>query len=125
MKKLIDLMEAFGATFLPKNKFKFPLTMISSGMPIGISYNAGVSAQLKSAVMLAGLNSCGVTTITENYKSRDHTENMLLKNRKSIKIKNRRKKIIKIFGKRNLYPIKINVPNDPSSAAFFFSTSLT
>jgi 3-phosphoshikimate 1-carboxyvinyltransferase len=124
MKKLIDLMEAFGATFLPKNKFKFPLTMISSGMPIGISYNAGVSAQLKSAVMLAGLNSCGVTTITENYKSRDHTENMLLKNRKSIKIKNRRKKIIKIFGKRNLYPIKINVPNDPSSAAFFSALAL-
>ena len=48
MKKLINLMTEFGATFYPKNKFNFPLKMISTEMPIGISYNAGVSAQLKS-----------------------------------------------------------------------------
>ena len=53
MSKLINLMSKFGAFFLPKKKFKFPLKLISSNMPIGINYNAGVSAQLKSAVMLA------------------------------------------------------------------------
>ena len=57
MKKLIEIMSEFGAEFLPKNKFNFPLKLISTEMPIGINYKAGVSAQLKSAVILAGLNS--------------------------------------------------------------------
>ena len=69
MKKLINLMTEFGAFFFPKNKFKFPLKIISSEMPIGINYNAGISAQLKSAVILAGLNSFGNTNIVENEKS--------------------------------------------------------
>ena len=63
MKKLIDLMSEFGTTFLPENKTTFPLTLISSPIPIGIEYKAGVSAQLKSAVMLAGLNANGVTNV--------------------------------------------------------------
>ena len=66
MKKLIKLMSNFGASFFPVNKHKFPLKVISSQMPIGINYEAGVSAQLKSAVILAGLNSNGNTKITEN-----------------------------------------------------------
>jgi 3-phosphoshikimate 1-carboxyvinyltransferase len=74
-------MSKFGATFLPKNKFNFPLKMISTEMPVGINYAAGVSAQLKSAVILAGLNSYGYTKIIEQKRSRDHTENMLLKNK--------------------------------------------
>ena len=47
MKKLINLMSEFGASFLPKNKFNFPLKMTSSNLPVGINYKAGVSAQLK------------------------------------------------------------------------------
>ena len=124
MKELIKLMSNFGAFFLPKHKFKFPLKIISSEMPIGINYKAGVSAQLKSAVILAGLNSYGDTEIIERYKSRDHTENMLIKNSRSIKIKNRGKKIISVFGKKNLKPININVPGDPSSASFFTALTL-
>ncbi len=123
MKKLIELMSEFGAEFLPKNKFNFPLKIISTEMPIGINYKAGVSAQLKSAVMLAGLNSFGTTEIIEKEKSRDHTENMLSKNSQTIKIKKRGKKLIKIFGKKYLNPLNINIPGDPSSAAFF--TALT
>ena len=57
MKNLIELMKKFGANFYPKNKFFFPLKIISSEMPIGINYKAGISAQLKSAVIFAGLNS--------------------------------------------------------------------
>jgi 3-phosphoshikimate 1-carboxyvinyltransferase len=124
MKSLINLMVKFGANFLPKNKFNFPLKLISSEMPIGINYNAGVSAQLKSAVILAGLNSYGNTIITETNKSRNHTENMLLKNAQAIKIKDKLKRKINIFGKKFLNPIKINVPNDPSSAAFFSALTL-
>ncbi len=124
MKKLIDLMREFGAFFLPKTRFNFPLKLISSEMPVGVNYNAGVSAQLKSAVLLAGLNSYGTTIINETQKSRDHTENMLLKNNHVIKIKNKKKKTIEISGKKYLDPIKIEVPNDPSSAAFFTALTL-
>ena len=124
MKKLIALMSEFGAFFIPKNRSKFPLKLISSEIPIGVKYKAGVSAQLKSAVILAGLNSFGTTEIIEKDKSRDHTENMLIQNSKVIKIFNGLKKLIKINGKRNLSPIKINVPGDPSSAAFFTALTL-
>ena len=87
MKKLIKLMSEFGAEFFPKKKFNFPLKLISTEMPIGINYNAGISAQLKSAVILAGLNSYGTTKILEEKESRNHTENMLIKNPQVIKLK--------------------------------------
>ena len=124
MKKLILLMSEFGASFFPKNKFNFPLKMHSSNFPIGIKYKAGVSAQLKSAVILAGLNSYGETEIYENNFSRNHTENMLLKNSKVIKIKGHKKKVIKVQGKKYLRSMSINVPGDPSSAAFFTALTL-
>ena len=123
MKKLIELMSQFGAEFIPKNKFSFPLKLISTEMPVGINYKAGVSAQLKSSVILAGLNSYGNTEIIEEDNSRDHTEKMLLKNSNVIKIIKGKKKLIQIFGKKYLNPININIPGDPSSAAFF--TALT
>ena len=125
MKKLINLMSKFGVIFLPRNKYNFPLKMISSQLPVGIKYKAGVSAQLKSAVMLAGLNSNGITTIEEQVSSRDHTENLLMKNLSVIKIKKvGSKKIIKILGKRKLSKMNINVSGDPSSAAFFTTLTL-
>ena len=88
MKELIDQMSKFGSFFLPHNKFNFPLKLKSSSIPIGINYYSGVSAQLKSAVMLAALNSYGETNIFEQNKSRDHTENLLKDNKQTIKIKN-------------------------------------
>ena len=124
MKKLIFLMSEFGASFFPKTKFKFPLKIISSEMPIGINYKAGVSAQLKSAVIFAGMNSYGNTKIIENKKSRNHTENMLLHNTDVIKVKKGKTNIIEIFGRKNLKKLKINVPGDPSSAAFFSALTL-
>ena len=124
MKKLILIMNKFGAYFLPKNKFNFPIKLISSKIPIAINYKAGVSAQLKSAVILAGLNSYGTTNILEESKSRDHTEKMLLQNNNLIKIKSQKKKLIKIIGRKYLNQLKINVPNDPSSAAFFIGLTL-
>ncbi len=124
MKKLINIMSEFGALFLPKNKFNFPLKIISSELPVGINYKAGISAQLKSAVLLAGLNSYGSTKIEEQEKSRDHTENMLLNNSRVIKIKNNKKKLIIINGRKKLKPLNINVPGDPSSAAFFSALTL-
>ena len=92
MKKLIDLMSEFGATFLPKNRDRLPLKLISTNLPIGINYNAGISAQLKSAVIFAGLNSYGDTKIIENQRSRDHTENILKKSNEAIKVHDNKKK---------------------------------
>ena len=126
MGKLINLMNEFGVTFLPKNKYNFPLTLVSSEIPIGIEYKAGVSAQLKSAAIIAGLNANGVTNIIEEKESRNHTENILLKSSNVLKIKKNIKKQnhIKIFGKNFLNPLKINVGGDPSSAAFFTALTL-
>ena len=124
MKKLIFLMSKFGATFLPKNKFKFPLKFISSEMPVGINYRSDVSAQLKSAVIFAGLNSYGNTKIYESKKSRNHTENMLRNNKNTIKTKDGTTNFILISGKKELKQIKIKVPGDPSSAAFFTALTL-
>ncbi|MDC0418241.1 3-phosphoshikimate 1-carboxyvinyltransferase [Pelagibacteraceae bacterium] len=126
MGRLISLMSEFGATFLPENKSNFPITLISSEIPIGIEYKAGVSAQLKSAVILAGLNANGVTNITEEKESRNHTENLLLRTSKILKIKKNKKKqnLIKIYGKGYLNALKINVGGDPSSAAFFTALTL-
>ncbi len=123
MSKLINILSEFGATFIPKNKAFPPFEIISSEMPVGINYKAGVSAQLKSACILAALNSYGFTNITENRKnrSRDHTENILLKNSDVLKIK---KNLIKIEGKKFLEPIKIKIPSDPSSSAFFTAITL-
>ncbi len=124
MKKLIDLMNQFGAEFHPKNKFTFPLKIISSNYPVGINYQSGTSAQLKSAVILAGLNSYGETIINEKNYSRDHTEKMLSANKKTIKIVTTQKKSITVIGKNYLNKFKIRVPGDPSSAAFFTALTL-
>ena len=126
MGKLIDLVSGFGATFLPKKKTNFPLTLISSEIPVGIKYKAEISAQLKSAVLLGGLNANGVTNVIEKKQSRNHTENILLQSPNILKIKKNDKgqNHIKIYGKNYLNPLKINVGGDPSSAAFFTALTL-
>ena len=77
MKELFKLASSYGAVFFPRKKNSFPIKFTSSKFPIGIDYKAGESAQLKSAAILAGLNSFGKTTIYEKIISRDHTENLL------------------------------------------------
>ena len=124
MKKLINLMTKFGAFFLPKKKYNFPLKMLSSEIPIGIDYESGVSAQLKSAVIFAGLNSFGLTNIIENKTSRNHTENLLMQNKKILKISKGKLKKIQINGRKSLKPINVNIGGDPSSAAFFTALTL-
>ena len=123
MSKLIALLSEFGAEVFPKNTIHLPFKLRSSNFPVGIKYIAGSSAQLKSAAILAALNSYGTTTVLEKYKTRDHTENLLTKNSKSILFKNK-KDIIKISGKKTLDPFNIKIPSDPSSAAFYAAICL-
>ena len=75
-------------------------------------------------MILAALNSYGDSIIEETVSSRDHTENLLKKNIKAIKIKKGRRKIIKIYGKKKLSNFKIKINGDPSSAAFFTTLTL-
>ena len=124
MKKVIRAMENFGVTFFPKNKFKLPLTLLSSEIPLGFKFKNGISSQIKSAVMLGALNSFGKTQIIESIKSRDHTEKILLNNSRVIKLKKGKKNIININGKENLKPLNLIIPSDPSTASFYAALCL-
>ena len=75
-------------------------------------------------MIFAGLNSYGNTEIIEVERSRNHTENMLIKNKQAIKVIDNKKRIIEVFGKNHLNPIGLSVPGDPSSAAFFVALTL-
>ena len=83
------------------------------------------SAQIKSGVLLASLNTKGETKITENKVTRDHTEIMLESFGANIKINNEEgKKILKITGQQELFSKNIDVPNDLSSSSFFIVAAL-
>ena len=83
------------------------------------------SAQIKSGLLLAALNTKGETIISESKITRDHTEIMLKSFGANIKItKTDNEKIIKIIGKKELLPKNIDVPNDLSSSAFFIVSAL-
>ena len=124
MYKIMKTMERFGVQFFPKNKFNLPLTLVSSEMPVGFNFEAGISSQIKSAVMLASINSFGKTLIVEKTKSRDHTERMLSHNKNAIKIKKGKTNLIEIIGKESIKPVNISVPGDPSSASFYATLCL-
>ena len=112
-------LEKFGAKF--KSKYgKLPLSIKGANKPNPIFYNEKKgSAQCKSAVMLAALNTYGETVIKAK-KSRDHTELMFkyLKLPISIK-KNKSYDLIKIKGKNKIPPLNYRIPSDISSSAFF------
>ena len=83
------------------------------------------SAQIKSGLLLASLNTTGETNITENRITRDHTETMLEAFDANIEVKkNNNEKLIRIIGKKELKSKNIDVPNDLSSSAFFIVSAL-
>ena len=117
--RIIKPLKKFGANF--KSNFgKLPITIKGTNNPNPIFYNETKgSAQIKSSVMLASLNTNGVTTIKAK-KSRNHSE-LLFKNLK-LPIKVQRKKnydLIKIKGKKKIPPLNYKIPSDMSSCAFF------
>ncbi len=124
MYKILKAMEKFGANFLPKNKFKLPITLISSAVPTGFNFQNDISSQIKSAVILGALNSLGKTQIIERIKSRDHTEKILKHNVKTISIKKGENNLIEINGRESLKPFNLSVPSDPSSASFYAALCL-
>ena len=119
MKRVIAPLSQMGAEIL-SNDFKAPLTII--GKPLqAINYVSPIaSAQVKSCILLAGLSAQGVTSVTEPYVSRDHTEIMLKYLGANITTEGTKVSI----QKSNLAPKSIHIAGDISSAAFFMATAL-
>ena len=113
-------LEKFGARFSYKTKNKLPLSILGTETPTPINYteNRG-SAQCKSSVMLAALNTSGETFIKAK-KSRNHTELLFKYLNIPIKIKKTKKfDYIKTKGKKEFRSFNYKIPSDISSSAFF------
>ena len=117
--RVIKPLEKFGAKFV-SNQGKLPIKILGSNYAKPIKYfeNKG-SAQCKSAVMFAALNTSG-ETIIKAKKSRDHSELLFKYLRLPIKvIKKKNYDIIKVRGKNKIPILNYKIPSDISSAAFF------
>jgi 3-phosphoshikimate 1-carboxyvinyltransferase len=94
---------------------------------VPIEYRLPVaSAQVKSAVLLAALNTAGVTTVIEPVPTRDHSERMLkgFGADLTVEVASDGTRVIRLRGEADLKPQRIEVPGDPSSAAFFIVAAL-
>jgi len=123
--RVIEPLKKFGVNFYPKNKKTLPLYIRGTDFLRPIKYyESKGSAQVKSCVMLAALNTPGTTKIVA-HKSRDHTE-ILFKNLKiPIKIKKTKKlSFIEIERKNNIKSFNYNISSDISSSAFFIVLTL-
>jgi 3-phosphoshikimate 1-carboxyvinyltransferase len=119
MKRVITPLEQMGAKFIHSD-YKLPLEIQGSKLN-GINYNSPLaSAQVKSCILLAGLNATGETIFTEPYKSRNHTELMFEYMGADIKINNNTVSV----KKSQLNPMDITICGDISSAAFFIVGAL-
>ena len=121
MKRVIAPLSLFGAAFLAREGGRLPLAIAGNGAAAPVRYTVPVaSAQVKSAVLLAGLNTAGVTTVIEPVPTRDHTERMLrgFGADLSVEIAADGARTISLVGQPQLKPCRVVVPADPSSAAF-------
>ena len=120
MDRVVEPLSEFGAYFSTNYDCKLPIHVIGSNEPIPINHILKIpSAQVKSAILLAGLNVKGTTSITENEATRDHTEKMLESFGANIKVKRKGlSKIISVSGFSKITTSAIKVPGDISSAAF-------
>lgn len=125
MKRVAKPLTDMGATIDGRKEGNNLPISIRGGSLKGITYfNEKMSAQVKSAILLAGLYAKGTTQIIEPIVSRDHTEKMLNWMGANIKTEiNLESYTVKISQTDKLKPIHINVPADPSSAAFFAAAS--
>ncbi len=122
MKRILDPLELIGAHAASSTDGgRLPLTLAGACDPIPIVYRTPVpSAQIKSAVLLAGLAAPGETTVVENEASRDHTERLLKHFGADVRVEadGAQGRKITLRGEGELAPAPVVVPADPSSAAF-------
>jgi 3-phosphoshikimate 1-carboxyvinyltransferase len=122
MRRILDPLELMGARVTAQSDGgRLPLTLAGARDPLPIVYRTPVaSAQIKSAVLLAGLSAPGITTVIENEASRDHTE-LMLKHFGATIVSvpdGAHGRKISLTGQPELHGAEVTVPADPSSAAF-------
>jgi 3-phosphoshikimate 1-carboxyvinyltransferase len=127
MQRVLDPLRNIGAQFFVRSGDKLPITIngTNQALPNDVTLQVA-SAQVKSAILLAGLNTAGHTVLIEPSPSRDHTEKMLSYFGAEIstkKIKNGSRKII-LVGQPELTGRRIIIPGDISSAAFIIVGAL-
>jgi 3-phosphoshikimate 1-carboxyvinyltransferase len=121
MNRIIKPLEMMGAKTVSREGGLLPLSLSGPKDTLAIEYKLPVaSAQVKSAVMLAGLSAMGTTTVIEETPTRDHTENMLRAFGVPVEVENLENgaQAIHVTGQQDLKGTTVHVPSDPSSAAF-------
>ena len=120
MARVTDPLALFGARSYGRSGGRLPMTIIGAENPVPVTYTTPVpSAQVKSAVLLAGLNAPGQTVVIEREATRDHSERMLAGFGAQIVTEDTDEgHVITLTGQPELKPQTIIVPRDPSSAAF-------
>ena len=121
MGRVIDPLSLMGADFTASPGGTLPLMVRGLVPAVPISYSLPVaSAQVKSAVLLAGLNTPGITEVIEPIPTRDHSERMLRGFGADLEVEIDADGVrhIRLVGETELKPQTIEVPGDPSSAAF-------
>ncbi|HEY5238242.1 MAG TPA: 3-phosphoshikimate 1-carboxyvinyltransferase [Rhizomicrobium sp.] len=120
MKRVLEPLTKFGATYEAGEGGLMPVTLHGASIPICIDYEVTVaSAQVKSALLLAALNAPGRTRIVQRALTRDHTEKMLAAFGAEISVEPLADgEAIYLMGEAELKPTQVDVPRDPSSAAF-------
>jgi 3-phosphoshikimate 1-carboxyvinyltransferase len=127
MLRVMKPLEEMGVEFQAKTGGRLPLTVIGNSDLIPINYELPVaSAQVKSAILLAGLNTRGKTTVIEHEATRDHTELMLKGFGAEVEVKELKDggRKVTLTGYPELKAMDIIVPGDPSSAAFLVVAAL-
>ena len=126
MGRVIEPLSLMGADFEASSGGTLPLMLRGISPAVPIRYRLPVaSAQVKSAVLLAGLNTAGITTVIEPVPTRDHSERMLRGFGATLEVgEENGERVIAIHGEADLVPQTITVPGDPSSAAFFVVAAL-
>lgn len=120
MARVTDPLALFGAQSVGRSGGRLPMTIVGATDPVPVRYEVPVpSAQVKSAVLLAGLNAPGKTVVIEKEATRDHSERMLAGFGAEITVEQTDEgNVITLTGRPELKPQVIAVPRDPSSAAF-------
>ncbi len=127
MGRIIEPLERMGARFEARSGGRLPFALIGADQPLPIEYRLPVpSAQVKSAVLLAGLNAPGETRVIEPAPSRDHSERMLRRFGAEVGVEAHADggSVIAVTGYPELQSCVLTVPGDPSAAAFPMAAAL-
>jgi len=121
MGRVLDPLRDMGTNVIARDGDRLPASIRGPEQALPLTYRVPMpSAQVKSAVLLAGLNAPGLTTVIEPIPTRDHTEKMLkgFGAEISVSLNDAGERVIRLKGQPELKPQDIDVPGDPSSAGF-------